>query len=38
MSIISWNCQGFGGALTVSNLREEVRKENPQLVFLMETK
>lgn len=38
MSIISWNCQGFGVALTVQNLKEVVRKEKPQLVFLMETK
>ena len=38
MSFISWNCQGFGVALAVKNLREEVRKEKPQIVFLMETK
>ena len=38
MSLIAWNCQGFGAPLAVSHLREEVRKARPQLVFLMETK
>lgn len=38
MSMIAWNCQGFRAALTVNNLKEEVRKINPQLVFIMETK
>ena len=38
MSLISWNCQGFGATLAIQNLREEVRKERPQIVFLMETK
>lgn len=38
MSLISWNCQGFGASLTVKTLKEEVRKIRPQVVFLMETK
>lgn len=38
MSLISWNCQGLGAALAVKNLKEEVRKERPQIVFLIETK
>ncbi|XP_075633957.1 uncharacterized protein LOC142606505 [Castanea sativa] len=38
MSLISWNCQGLGNLWSVSALEKVVRKEDPKLVFLMETK
>ncbi|XP_054820613.1 uncharacterized protein LOC129319527 [Prosopis cineraria] len=38
MICFSWNCQGLGASLTVKTLKEEVKKNKPQIVFLMETK
>ena len=38
MNLLSWNCQGLGVPLTVKFLKEEVYRNKPQLVFLMETK
>ena len=38
MLVLSWNYQGVGRSLTVSNLRELCRVHRPDIVFLMETK
>ncbi|CAN0912769.1 hypothetical protein LINGRAPRIM_LOCUS483 [Linum grandiflorum] len=38
MSIISWNCRGAGGRLTVSHMKRFVHKLCPSILFLMETK
>ena len=38
MTVLAWNCQGLGTSLTVCMLTEEVKKKNPVLVFLVETK
>lgn len=38
MIYISWNSQGIGADLTVRHLKASVRKYNPDMVFLMETK
>lgn len=38
MKIIVWNCQGIGGPLTVSSLKEQVRLQAPDIVVLLETK
>ncbi|KAL0370676.1 UNVERIFIED_CONTAM: putative mitochondrial protein [Sesamum angustifolium] len=38
MSCLSLNCQGFRGPWTIHHLRELVRRHNPPLVFLIETK
>lgn len=38
MRCISWNCRGLGNPLAVRALSRLIKKENPQLVFLMETK
>ena len=38
MSIISWNCRGLGNLQTVRALEKVVNKEEPDIVFLMETK
>ena len=38
MSIISWNCRGLGTPWVVQALKKAIRKEDPSLVFLMETK
>ncbi|KAL0402196.1 UNVERIFIED_CONTAM: hypothetical protein Slati_4249500 [Sesamum latifolium] len=38
MSCLVWNCQGLGGPWTIRHLRDLVRKHNPLLVFLIETK
>ena len=38
MSIISWNCQGLRNLRTIRALEKVVNKEEPDIVFLMETK
>ena len=38
MSLLSWNCWGLGNLQSVNALEKVVRKEDPKLVFLMETK
>ncbi|KAM2044525.1 hypothetical protein ACFX1T_008833 [Malus domestica] len=38
MKIITWNCQGIGGDLTVDNLLEQNRLHTPDIVILLETK
>ena len=38
MSLLSWNCQGFGNLQTVKALEKAVNKEEPNNVFLMEMK
>ena len=38
MSAIAWNCQGLGNPEAVGALQKAVLKEDPTLVFLMETK
>ena len=38
MSIISWNCRGLGNLRIVHALEKVVNKEEPDIVFLMETK
>lgn len=38
MKIITWNCQGIRGDLTVDNLMEQNRLHTPDIVILLETK
>jgi hypothetical protein len=38
MKTLSWNCQGLGSLRAVRALLRLTRLENPQLVFLMETR
>ncbi|CAN6698982.1 unnamed protein product [Malus baccata var. baccata] len=38
MMIITWNCQGIRGDLTVDNLLEQNRRYTPDMVILLETK
>ncbi|CAJ2638124.1 unnamed protein product [Trifolium pratense] len=38
MKIISWNCRGLGNPSAVRALLRLIRNENPQVVFLMETR
>ncbi|XP_008235658.1 PREDICTED: uncharacterized protein LOC103334459 [Prunus mume] len=38
MRTIVWNCQGIGGNLTISSLKEQVRLHTPDIVVLLETK
>ncbi|CAB4268375.1 unnamed protein product [Prunus armeniaca] len=38
MKILVWNCQGIGGNLTVSSLKEQVKLHIPDMVLLLETK
>ena len=38
MNLLSWNCRGLGNLWTVNALKEVVKKEDPKIVFLMETK
>ena len=38
MSIMSWNCRGLGNPWAVQALKRAIKKEDPSLVFLMETK
>ena len=34
----AWNCRGLGTPLAIRTLTEEVKKQNPVVVFLAETK
>ena len=38
MSIMSWNCHGLGNPWAVQALKRAIKREDPSLVFLMETK
>ncbi|CAB4286404.1 unnamed protein product [Prunus armeniaca] len=38
MKTFVWNCQGIGGGLIVSSLKEQVRLHTPDIVVLLETK
>ena len=38
MSLLSWNCRGLGNLRTVKALKKAVNKEEPNIIFLMETK
>jgi len=38
MKLLSWNCQGLGNPRAVRALLRLIRVENPQIVFLMETR
>ncbi|CAB4277833.1 unnamed protein product [Prunus armeniaca] len=38
MILLVWNCQGIGGPLIVSSLKEQVRLQAPDIVVLLETK
>lgn len=38
MKILVWNCQGVGGPLTVSSLKEQTKLHTPDMVMLLETK
>ncbi|XP_042483764.1 uncharacterized protein LOC122064115 [Macadamia integrifolia] len=38
MKLLSWNCQGINPSLTVRNLKDFVRKNRPEIIFLMGTK
>lgn len=38
MKLLSWNCQGLGSPLTIRALRALVAQDQPNLIFLMETK
>ena len=38
MSLISWNCRGLENSWTVKALQKVIQREEPILVFLMETK
>ncbi|KAL3820475.1 hypothetical protein ACJIZ3_006380 [Penstemon smallii] len=38
MNCLAWNCQGLGGSSAVHYLELHIRVQNPQIVFLSETK
>lgn len=38
MDILSWNCRGIDNPTAVKALRDLVLQNQPQIVFLMETK
>lgn len=38
MRILTWNCRGLGGPSTISQLKESIRLNSPDLVFVCETK
>ena len=38
MTILAWNCRGMGSAPAVRALTDEVRRSDPMMVFLAETK
>ena len=38
MKILSWNCHGLGNPRAVRALKKLIRRQDPTLVFLMETR
>lgn len=38
MRILSWNCRGLGGSSIVAQLKESLRLNLPDVMFLCETK
>lgn len=38
MRMLSWNCRGLGGPSTISQLKESIRLNLPELIFICETK
>ena len=38
MSLLRWNCRGLGNLRSVNASKEVVEREDPNIVFLMETK
>ena len=38
MSLLSWNCRGFGNRQTIRALVKVINKQDPNIVFSMETK
>lgn len=38
MKILNWNCRGLGNPATVRALTHTLRTENPDIVFMMETR
>jgi hypothetical protein len=38
MKILSWNCRGLAQSSTIRSLRDLIRKNNPYIIFLSETK
>ena len=38
ISVLAWNCRRLGTPLAIPKLTEEVKKQNPVVVFLVETK
>ncbi|KAF9589899.1 hypothetical protein IFM89_029262 [Coptis chinensis] len=38
MKTISWNCRGCGGQSTIRQIKNLISKENPDIIFLSETK
>lgn len=38
MRVLSWNCQGLGATLTGENLKRLCKKQQPEILFLMETR
>ena len=38
MNLISWNCKGLGASRAIHEVTKLVRKFNPQILFLIETK
>ena len=37
MSLLCWNCRGLGNPLTIQELGDIVRAQDPAIVFLAET-
>ena len=37
MSLLCWNCRGLGNPLTIQELGDIVRAQDPAVVFLAET-
>lgn len=38
MKVLAWNCRGLGNPKAINALKRIVITENPQMVFLQETK